>query len=590
MSPNVVGLTFGHLSTAALATQNRVVYAQSEERLRGIKNFTGWPSLTYRKLLGAFLQNDPRNVDLIVIPSEANQEFDFFIHRGQFPDGRYFDYLRNSQHEDPPLWFRNRDKAYFLNFIAEDSERVRSANADAALTKAFWHFVTEQSGVPRDRLRFVNHHRAHALSCSINLSNEQWLIVTLDGCGDNLCASVNVWHDRQLEVISTTDRYASPGRFYREVTAYLGFKPDEHEYKVMGLAPYAHPDGRNRLAEKFIPLISIDDELRFVSAFPMDFAKYFLLETCRYERFDDVAGAAQQALEHWVTRWISACIKKTGIRRVALSGGVFMNVKLNQRIRLCRDIDELFVMPSSGDESLPIGCCVAGHMELQEDSHLEPLESLSLGDSFSDTDLENAVAEAKRCGLSVSQMDVTVRAAKHLADGELVGLFSGRPEWGARALGHRSILGNPKYAQTCHKLNRTVKTRDFWMPFASSILDSDLEAFIGDTSKYTPLFMSMAFDTMPERSAEIFAASHPYDQTTRPQLVRADLHPALHQIMSAFKALTGLGAILNTSMNSHGSPLVHSPLDAVNFFKNSDLGFLVLERYLISKGDTHGNN
>ncbi len=583
---HVLGVYFGHNASVALARNGKVVFALSEERVRRIKNYTGFPSQAYELLLETCLDGDPARIDLVVFPTDSNVEYHFFLRNGRFPGGRYFDYYHKTEKNAIPDFIANDDRDYFAQYIRQDLERIKQLNGDTDLTREAFQMYRDILRIDPERFAFISHHEAHAYSACFNLpTDDERLVFTLDASGDNVCATVNRFHGGGLTRLSTNLRYPSLGTFYREVTAFLGMRPDEHEFKVMGLAPYAKSYDVERVRRKFEPIAWLNEALEFESAFPTEFTRYFLLRECVYDRFDSVAGAAQAFLEDRVTEWITKWVRKTGVHKIAVAGGVFMNVKLNQRVCECPDVEDIFVVPSAADESTVIGCCYYGAVRLGGAACTIPVRDLYLGTAYSNDEIERTL---HKLGCfdewDIRKIpDIELTIAKMLANGEVVGRLAGRAEWGARALGNRSLLADPRNRDTVRVINEMIKGRDFWMPFTPSILAADIDRYVLNPKGVFPPYMTLTFNSTPLAREHLVAAIHPYDFTIRPQSVLEEWNPRYHQLLSHFKALTGIGGILNTSLNLHGLPNVQSPQDAVEVLKNSGLKHLALEDWLVSK-------
>jgi carbamoyltransferase len=581
-----VGVSFSHNSAVALAIDGRLGFALQEERPTGIKNATTFPRLAYARMLSSCLDGDPGRIDLVVFPTAEMQEFHFFVDSGQFPDGRYFPAYADRVKPEVPEWFRARDQEAIDEWIRSDRQRIAELNGDEALANRAFDYYETHLGVDRQRFQFVRHHAAHAYAACLGLgeTEQPWLVFTVDASGDSESSTVSLFHGNRLELLSSNDRYPSLGRLYREVTAFLGMKPDEHESKVMGLAAYARPDHCGRVAGKFREILWLDESGRFQCAFPMHFARYFLLESCVYERFDAVAGAVQTVLEELIIEWMRYWIQRTGCRNVAVGGGVFANVKLNQRLAACNAVEQLHIVPSPGDESLVFGACYYGSTLLERGPRVGPLDGLDLGPAATPAELDAAVAELDPRSYEVRWVDdIEDHLAALLASGELVGRFAGRPEWGSRALGHRSILADPRERSNVENLNRLVKARDFWMPFAPSILDEDWSEYVVDEPAVDGSYMLVSFDATERGRRELPAALHHGDHTLRPQRVYERRDPAYHRLIRLYKERTGVGAVLNTSLNLHGDPMAMSPSAAVRVLAASGLRLLALGDRLITK-------
>jgi len=575
----VLGLNSGHCATACLAEDGRVVSCVSEERFSRIKNHAGLPLRAIE-----FVLNDRgatvRDLDLVVMDNNlagATRFVEWYGDRYRRPSlGRR---LTSAFGYGVPRLF----EAY-LGFERASYRYRRPRRVERLGTH-----VSGVLDVPPDRVRIIHHHLAHALAPCFNLPPAETLLFTLDGEGDRVCASVNVYDGRTLRVIARTDRSASLGCLYGLATLHLGMKPLEHEFKVMGLAPYARPEEIAPLYEKLRRIVWVDDSLTFRSQFDTRLADRFFQLELTGARFDAVAGAVQQLAETLAAEWVRKAIAHTGIHRIAVSGGVFMNVKVNKVLAELPEVREIVVMPSSGDESNAVGSCLYGYRTLCDQRGLtfspEPLQGLYLGPDCSNADVELLIRDRNlQASYEITRpADMSAETAALLAAGQIVARCVGRSEWGARALGNRSILAHPKDAGVVRTLNAAIKGRDFWMPFAPSILQEDAGRYIHNPKQIDASYMSIAFDSTGEARRDLSAAMHPYDQTMRPQVVQREWNPAYHQVISRFRDLTGTGAVLNTSFNLHGEPNVLTPDDALRTMEQSGLQYLVLGDCLLKK-------
>ncbi len=267
-------------------------------------------------------------------------------------------------------------------------------------------------------------------------------------------------------------------------------------------------------------------------------------------------------------------------------GGAFLNVKANKLIRELPGVEALYVYPASDDGGTPVGAAVLGYLHLCRQRGAAPSLDLPrdmyLGVEFTDAEMESA---AQASGLPHHKMaDSASEVAEMLAGGKIVARFAGREELGPRALGNRSILADPRDLRVIRKLNFAIKHRDFWMPFAASVLEEDAPKYIRGLSPW-PFWMIEAFDTTPEGVESLLAGTHPFDQTIRPQLVN-DMNPGYRDLIRAFRARTGVGGLLNTSFNLHGFPIVGTPEVALDTLKKSDLDAVALGPILVRKTET----
>jgi carbamoyltransferase len=259
-----------------------------------------------------------------------------------------------------------------------------------------------------------------------------------------------------------------------------------------------------------------------------------------------------------------------------------MNVKANQRILQMEEVDELFIFPSCGDETNPIGSSLIVQAREEGVTGIEPIDVIYWGRSFTENEIMGAIQNETPNYKVERPVNLPRKVAELISNGEIVARFSGRDEFGARALGNRSILADPSRTDVIRIINDMIKNRDFWMPFACSIKSERADDYLINPKKMVSPYMIMTFDTT-ERRAEIAAGTHPYDGTARPQVVYRDHNQDYHQIISEFEKITGIGALLNTSFNLHGNPIVHTPQDALQVLAKYGLKFLAIGPFLVSK-------
>lgn len=578
----------GHNATVGLIRGGRVIGLLSEEKMDNIKNSAAFPIRAAQALITecAVDWNDIDEVAIAgkdVFPSYC---YEYLYHpKNQIKSGlsgiaAVLKKLEGSAISAivPGLFRKAR--------AMRKAELVRLGRAE--LIENIVH--TPLSGKP---LSFIEHHQCHAYSAYYGLrtSDKPALIFTADGSGDNACATVSVAQNGRVERIATTSPYASLGGIYSNTTRFLGMKILEHEYKVMGLAPYCKGYEKDVFERIFAPVIWLDPKnpLEFRSS--VDASKFYshLVRYAVGERFDNIAGAVQMLLEERIIEWIRMGITKTGIRNVFTSGGVFMNVKLNKRIQEMDEIESVYFLPSSGDESNPIGAGYA--LAIARGDTPAPLDNLYLGISY---DKKSLIEFIERAHLSdrfkiAEYDDIETEIASLLAGRQIVARFSGRCEWGARSLGNRAILAHPSDMDSFYTVNDLIKARDFWMPFAPSVLDVDAELYLENYNpkKAEAPYMITAYKATPRGQADLRAAMHQGDHTIRPQVVTLRGNPQYYRMISEFKKRTGVGAVMNTSFNLHGYPLVATPEQAIETLARSGLQHLALGPFMISKQSTY---
>ena len=448
-----------------------------------------------------------------------------------------------------------------------------------------------EMGISFDKILFVDHHTAHAAAAYYGLANfeDDVLVLTCDGAGDGLCATVNIGRRGRIDRLHQIPQSESIANIYAMATFLMGMVPLEHEYKLMGLAPYAEPKGADQVFQELKRLIRFDPMSRLgwrrAGGCPETYLSYrFLRQLCERKRFDWLAGGLQKFTEFMLAEWVKRCIAETGIRRLALSGGIFMNVKANKHILELPEVEDLFVYPSCGDETNAMGSAYWAYAQKAGIAKITPLRDLYWGRAFSDAEVERAL-QGFKFKVPVRYERVTPiepAVARLLAEGKVVARFKGREEFGARALGNRSILARPSDPAVVRVINEAIKSRDFWMPFAPSLLEESSPDYLINPKGIRSPNMILSFDTT-ERRSEIAAAIHPFDFTARPQEVSAELNPEYHALLKEFQRLTGIGGLLNTSFNLHGYPIVSGPEDALDVLERSGLTHLAIENWLVEK-------
>lgn len=583
---NLLSIQTGHNATVALMENGEITAALSQEKIDNVKNSAAFPA----DAIGALLKErslSANDIDEVIIAGLMI----FPQHCSIAPK------IENpTDHMNAPAlvragkWLEASSFSRPFRFVLDNGRkrRHRALRGEAVgLLKA----RLNELGLSAKPLHFIDHHTCHGRSAFHSLddgSSQPALVFTLDGMGDGLCATVSTVDASGIWTrISETPLNASLGSIYSETTQFLGMKPMEHEYKVMGLAAYCkgyHVDLYNRV---FKPVIDLDPDCQLRFKARLHTAKFYdyLSENAVGERFDNLSGAVQNLLEDLVVRWIAAAIEKTGIRRVFTGGGVFMNVKLNMQIMNMPQVESVRFLPSCGDESNPIGALYQRATELG--LPLKPLKNLYLGISYTRDQLLDFVQMSKLSEKYIvsEPADIEVKIAELLSQKAVVARFSGRCEWGARSLGNRAILAHPSYMESFHEVNDLIKARDFWMPFAPSILDVYAEKYLKDyhCDRCPAPHMITAYHVSSVGETHLRAALHQGDKTARPQVVTKDQCPDYYRMIREFEKYTGVGAVLNTSFNLHGFPLVATPQQALMTFESSGLPHLALGSFLISK-------
>lgn len=567
----ILAIHDGHNAAAAAIKDGTVTFAVQEERLGRPKNFIGWPG----RAIEATLRHQSwgaADIELAVLTSRYSS-----------PPMLSGDVLARYSWQGSPVAVVGR-LVTGVRPIQQMRERRSLARRRAILSGM---------GIAPERVFAVDHHEAHAASAYYGLrrDDDRYLVLTLDGGGDWRCGTVWVGEGGRLHFVTETPYGHSIGDIYSRVTFLMGFTPWEHEYKLMGMAPYASERYSRLVKDILIGYLDLDPSQ------PMRFRRKVFEPTnhlvprmerdLRRQRFDNIAGGVQMYTEELMVRWVRACVAATGVRRVLVAGGVFMNIKANKLIASLPEVDSLEAFPSCGDETNVFG---GGWLACQRvGDKPSGIRDFYTGPAFDDAAIDTALRrETAQGGLMVRRFDdVAVQTARWLAAGHIVARASGRMEFGARALGNRSILADPSRQSVVPVINASIKSRDFWMPFAPIALADKAGRYIHNPKSLRSPYMMMGFDTT-DLSTEFVAGIHPSDKSARMQLLERGQNADLERVLDAFESITGRGVLLNTSFNLHGSPIVCTPDEALTVFRGSGLTHLVMGNFGITKVEAGG--
>jgi carbamoyltransferase len=371
---------------------------------------------------------------------------------------------------------------------------------------------------------------------------------------------------------------------YAWVTFGMGFVPLEHEYKLMGMAPYASEQAAEEVAQIFRRHLGRGpDGLTFQRRTRQRMADVYydrLEKELRGKRFDYICAGLQLFTEEMLCHWVSNAVRATGVHRVLAAGGVFMNVKANKRIAELPEVESFEAFPSCGDETLSLGAYYLASADHFGSDSVAPLCHFYLGDAPQEHEVTAALEHS---GLPWERpANMADAVADLLVAGHPVARCAGPMEFGARALGNRSILADPKNQDVVRVINRMVKKRDFWMPFAPMVMEHRQHDYLRNPKNLPSPYMMMTFDTK-ENFRDLIAAVHGADLTCRAQIVSPQQNPEVHDILTAFERRTGRGVVLNTSFNLHGYPIVRTAEEALFVLKNSGLEHMQVGDFLVHK-------
>lgn len=589
----ILGVNDHHNSSVSLLIDGKLVCAMQEERFSRKKNFWGTPIRSVNEAL-KFAGISLDDIDIIAFAGQRHSgHVDFSREQHleilkRMVQMDLIDTLRGQTSVNVSEILKRKllsaSKKLFSNYFTQRELKKMKAER---LDLFFKNFPTAKN---KD-IHFIDHHQCHFATAHYGAGKptKDRLVFTNDGQGDFRCGSVSkVSPSGQSDTLCSIEDRDSIGQIWALITLLMGFVPLEHEYKLMGMAPYSSESRKKQVSELIEGLYQWKNgfyqlkDRKGVHSYYIQKQVNDLEKVMKFQRFDDICGGLQEFTEKALCQWVSYWINETGIKDICLSGGTFMNVKANLALMNLPEVENVFVFPSCGDETNAIGACYQAYYD-KTGNYPEPLQSFYLGKEWSREEIETSLKEIEGEGLKISYHEnIEENVAQLLAQGEVVARFKGREEFGARALGNRSILANPGKWAVVSEINDMIKQRDFWMPFACSMLEEDHQRYIKNSHKNCGRYMIMAFNGADE-IGEIVAGTHPRDKTVRPQIVNKDQAPDYHKLIQSFKKNTGIAAVLNTSFNLHGFPLVHSPDDAIHVLKKSGLKNLALGNFLIQK-------
>jgi len=578
-----------------------VVACVSEERFSRIKNDETYPEKAIESVL-KIAGITPDKIDLVSIGGKRFDPISVLCHK--ISKFTVHDRLKEQTDYWYPKIYEKKEVNYldvFSNKLdttqypgdwSEVIDFLYNGNQDDRLEyfKDFRRKVLyKHLGIDPDKIIFSGHHRSHAYYAYYGcpLKKDKLLIFTADAFGDTMNASVSLGEGGSIRMLANTNDFMV-GRLYRYITLILGMKPDEHEYKVMGLAAYA----KQKYFEEPLSILKetmVVDGLGFsYKKRPTDLFFYFKKRLDGY-RFDSIAGAIQAYVEEILVQWVKNAIKETGANKLVFGGGVGMNIKAMMKIAQLPEVENIFICPSPSDESLAIGAgYVAMHDVLQskgEDpsKYLKPFKNAYLGPAVDPREIEEVIKSARLDGHIIHENPDPAYIAKLIDDGKIIGRCVGRSEFGARALGNRSILADPRRLESIRIINEKVKSRDFWMPFAPSVIEEAVDEYFVNPKKLQAPYMTIGFESKPKARRDLKAALHQADLTGRPQIVTQDGNPGFYDIISEFGKISGVKGVLNTSFNIHGKPIVQTASEAYEVYKRTSLDAVVFDGFLIER-------
>jgi carbamoyltransferase len=450
--------------------------------------------------------------------------------------------------------------------------------------------------LPENKFIKTEHHETHcALAYYLSNFQDDTLVVAIDGSGEHHSAKYYVGTNGNMEYIDGIElNRKSLGLFYAAITELIGFKRLKDEGKTVGMA--GHGNFWKEVYDAFDKSITVTDIKTDLAEFndPHDLAGGSIFKEVMTNFFDvvgskvwkpaikDVALAGQLVLEEKTLQILNNLRKRyPHIRKIALAGGIFANVRMNKRINELEWVDEIFIAPPMGDEGLALGSALIVFKQLHPEFKPVRLDNVFFGTEYNEEEINNAAREILG---TYNYIPLNIDFITSLLNNQkIVGLFQGKFEHGPRALGNRTIMCDATHPDTYDVINGRLKRNDF-MPFAPAVLDEDADIlFEVSKSRYAAEFMTLCFNTRDEWKDKLPTVVHPVDKTARVQIVTENSNPLFYKILKSYKEKTGIGCLVNTSFNVHNEPIVNRPVEAFVHLKNNIIDYLVTPYGIYSK-------
>lgn len=596
----ILGISaFYHDSAAALLIDGKIIAAAQEERFSRIKNDSTFPKNAIKYVL-----------------EESGISFNE-INAITFYDKPLlkFERLLETFHAFAPKGIRMFLKAIPI-WIKEK-----------LFTKNLVRKELSQFGVSKAPILFTEHHLSHAASAFYPSPYKEAAILTIDGVGEWATATIGIGKSNSIRILKELHFPHSVGLLFSAFTYYLGFKVNNGEYKVMGLAPYGHPDSertislRKKICSEIVDIredgsillnmayfnfttkLTMTNDRKWESLF--GFPRRVPESELKQEHMN-LAFAIQSVTEAIVVALAKTARKLSGCTNLVMAGGVALNCVANGKVLEANIFDNVWIQPAAGDAGGALGAACAAHYIYFDQKKIlaHSLDGMNhgyLGPEFCNKEIRRTLNKYNAPHTYFEdQAKLTEFVARKIASGKVVGWFQGRMEFGPRALGNRSILANPIDSETQKKLNLKIKFREAFRPFAPSILSEELrDKYVIDTlspymlfvarlkekyRKQEPIYYSNydLYERLYHKRSEIPAVTH-LDYSSRIHTVSRESNPLFWQLITEFKKLTGYGILVNTSFNVRGEPMVCSPEDAYSTFKKTEMDYLVIGNFILDK-------
>ena len=594
---HILGLSaYYHDSAAALVCDGKIIAAAQEERFTRKKHDAGFPTEAIRYCL-AEAQLNFDAIDQVVFYDKPLVKFERLLETYVATTPRGFPSFLAAM----PIWLK--EKLYLKTVIRRELAAIGEC---------------EKKALPS--LLFAEHHQSHAASAFFPSPFSEAAVLCMDGVGE--WATTTVWHgkDNRVQPLWQIDFPHSLGLLYSAFTYFTGFKVNSGEYKLMGLAPYGVPRYTELILDNLVD-VKPDGTFRLAMEY-FDYATGLRMTNDRFSELFrraprapespltqdemDIAASIQVVTEDIVLRLAQTIHAETGLKNLCLAGGVALNCVANGRLLREGPFEKLWIQPAAGDAGGALGCALATWHEYLDQprdcNERDAMQGAYLGPAFTDAEAQESLEDIGAVYTTLPASELYASVAELLAKGNVVGWFQGRMEFGPRALGARSIIGDPRNIEMQSVMNLKIKYRESFRPFAPAVLAERIADYFEQTedSPYMLLVANVremlrkqvsveddqlfGIDKLNVLRSELPAITH-IDYSARIQSVHKETNPQFHALLSAFDQLTGCGVLVNTSFNVRGEPIVCTPLDAYRCFMRTEMDSLVIGNMVFAKMD-----
>ncbi len=586
----ILGIScFYHDSGIALIENGEVLFAAQEERFSRLKHDASFPYKSIEKMLRE-LNLKKEDIDICVFYEKPLLKFDRLLSTYMHIAPKGF----KSFSIAIPEWVR--EKLFFRNSLKKH------------LKKSLGKEITKN-------IFFSEHHYSHAASAYFPSPYKEATVLTVDGVGEWATTTIGHGTNGELNLLREIHFPHSLGLLYSAFTQYCGFRVNSGEYKLMGLAPYGKPIYKQIILENLIIKntdLSFELNLNyfnFLGGLEMinkEFENLFDLPARETNQdislhYCNVASSIQVVLEEILIELVNEAIRLTGVKNLVLAGGVALNCVANKKILDESDIENLWIQPASGDAGGSLGAALAyyySNFDIQKNNQNDAMKGSYLGTGYSNEEIES---ELKQQNLTYKKFDdekLYKFIAKELSNGKIIGRFDGRMEFGPRALGNRSILADPRNKEMQSKLNRKIKFRESFRPFAPTVLEEHVDKYF-DTKNLSPYMLLTSdvkgveinpisstnlLDQLSAINSYLPAITH-VDGSARIQTVSNEINENYYNLINEFYNQTNCPVVVNTSFNVRGEPIVESPKDAIRCFLNTNIDILAIGNFIVDKLD-----